>query len=183
MLRLIARRPWRLTFAITAFAIKEIPLWFLPVITAAIIDVVASDGEVTEVLWWFALAAVLLLQNYPNHIIYTRNFMTVVRDLGADLRNALTARLQSLSIGYHTRMSSSIVQTKVVRDVENVELMLQQVTHPLLSSTMVMLGALGMTAITVPQFLPVYALAVPIAIGIRYGCLLYTLTLPTTPYV
>lgn len=169
VLRLIARRPWRLTFAITAFAIKEIPLWFLPVITAAIIDVVASDGEVTEVLWWFALAAVLLLQNYPNHIIYTRNFMTVVRDLGADLRNALTARLQSLSIGYHTRMSSSIVQTKVVRDVENVELMLQQVTHPLLSSTMVMLGALGMTAITVPQFLPVYALAVPIAIGIRYG--------------
>ncbi|MFJ2543525.1 ABC transporter ATP-binding protein [Microbacterium sp. NPDC087589] len=169
VLRLVARRPWRLTFAITAFAIKEIPLWFLPVITAAIIDVVASDGDVTEVLWWFALAAVLLLQNYPNHIIYTRNFMTVVRDLGADLRNALTARLQSLSIGYHTRMSSSIVQTKVVRDVENVELMLQQVTHPLLSSTMVMLGALAMTAITVPQFLPVYALAVPIAIGIRYG--------------
>lgn len=169
VLRLVARRPWRLTFAITAFAVKEIPLWFLPVITAAIIDVVASKGEVTEVLWWFALAAVLLLQNYPNHIIYTRNFMTVVRDLGADLRNALTARLQSLSIGYHTRMSSSIVQTKVVRDVENVELMLQQVTHPLLSSAMVMLGALGMTAITVPQFLPVYALAVPIAIGIRYG--------------
>lgn len=169
VLRLVARRPWRLTFAITAFAIKEIPLWFLPVITAAIIDVVASKGDVTEVLWWFALAAVLLLQNYPNHIIYTRNFMTVVRDLGADLRNALTARLQSLSIGYHTRVSASIVQTKVVRDVENVELMLQQVTHPLLSSTMVMLGALAMTAVTVPQFLPVYALAVPIAIGIRYG--------------
>ncbi|WP_194762750.1 ABC transporter ATP-binding protein [Microbacterium sp. UFMG61] len=169
VLRLVARRPWRLTFAITAFAIKEIPLWFLPVITAAIIDVVASKGGVSEVLWWFVLAAVLLLQNYPNHIIYTRNFMTVVRDLGADLRNALTARLQSLSIGYHTRMSSSIVQTKVVRDVENVELMLQQVTHPLLSSTMVMIGALAMTAVTVPQFLPVYALAVPIAIGIRYG--------------
>ncbi len=169
VLRLLLRRPWRLAFAITAFAVKEIPLWFLPVITAAIIDVVASDGEVSEVMWWFALAAVLLLQNYPNHILYTRNFMTVVRDLGADLRNALTARLQSLSIGYHTRMSSSIVQTKVVRDVENVELMLQQVTHPLLSSSMVMIGALAMTAITVPQFLPVYALAVPIAIGIRYG--------------
>lgn len=169
VLRLLVRRPWRLTFAVAAFALKEIPLWFLPVITAAIIDVVASEGDVSEVLWWFALAAVLLLQNYPNHIIYTRNFMTVVRDLGADLRNALTARLQSLSIGYHTRMSSSIVQTKVVRDVENVELMLQQVTHPLLSSAMVMLGALAMTAVTVPQFLPVYALAVPIAIGIRYG--------------
>jgi len=169
VLRLLARRPGRIALAVAAFAVKEIPMWFLPVITAAIIDIVAERGDVTAVLWWFALAVVLLLQNYPNHILYTRNFMTVVRDTGADLRNALAARLQSLSIGYHSRMSSSIVQTKVVRDVENVELMLQQVTHPLLSATMVMIGALSMTAIAVPQFLPVYALAVPIAIGIRWG--------------
>ena len=169
VLRLLARRPGRMTLAIAAFAMKEVPLWFLPVITAAIIDIVATGGEVSAVLWWFALAAVLLVQNYPNHILYTRSFMTVVRDTGADLRNALAARLQSLSIGYHSRVSSSIVQTKVVRDVENVELMLQQVTHPLLSATMVMIGAISMTAVAVPQFLPVYALAVPIAIGIRYG--------------
>ena len=144
-------------------------MWFLPVVTAAIIDIVADGGEVTTILLWFALAAVLLLQNYPNHLVYTRNFMTVVRDTGADLRNALAAHLQSLSIGYHTRVSSSIVQTKVVRDVENIELMLQQVTHPLLSSTMVLIGALTMTAILVPQFLPVYALAVPIAMGLRWS--------------
>ena len=144
-------------------------MWFLPVITAAIIDIVAGGGEVTTILLWFALAAVLLLQNYPNHLVYTRNFMTVVRDTGADLRNALAAHLQSLSIGYHTRVSSSIVQTKVVRDVENIELMLQQVTHPVLSSTMVLIGALTMTAILVPQFLPVYALAVPIAMGLRWS--------------
>jgi ATP-binding cassette subfamily B protein len=169
VVRLLARRPGRLTIAIVAFALKEIPLWFLPVVTAEIIDLVASGGEVSSVLWWFAIAAVLLLQNYPNHIVYTRNFMTVVRDTGADLRNALAARLQSLSIGYHTRVSSSIVQTKVVRDVENIELMLQQVTHPLLSSIMVLIGAIAMTAIAVPEFLPVYALAVPIALGLRWA--------------
>ncbi|TMR24860.1 ABC transporter ATP-binding protein [Nonomuraea zeae] len=167
VVRLLARRPGRMATALVAFALKEIPLWFLPVITAAIIDVVADRGSVTAVLWWFALAGVLLLQNYPNHILYTRNFMTVVRDIGADLRNALAARLQSLSIGYHTRLSSSIVQSKVVRDVENVELMLQQVTHPLLSATMVLIGAVSMTAIAVPQFLPVYALTVPIALVLR----------------
>lgn len=99
VLRLLARRPGRMTLAILAFAMKEIPLWFLPVITASIIDIVATDGPVSSVLWWFALAAVLLLQNYPNHLLYTRSFMTVVRDTGADLRNALAARLQSLSIG------------------------------------------------------------------------------------
>jgi ATP-binding cassette, subfamily B, bacterial len=169
VLRLLARRPGRLTVALVAFALKEIPLWFLPVITAEIIDIVAQGGSVTAVLTWFAIAVVLLLQNYPNHILYTRQFMTVVRDLGADLRNALAARLQSLSIGYHTRVSASIVQTKVVRDVENVELMLQQVTHPLLSSMMVLIGAITMTAIMVPEFLPVYALAVPIALILRWS--------------
>lgn len=169
VVRLLARRPGRMTVAVVAFAAKEIPLWFLPVVTAAVIDVVADRGDVQQVMWWFIVAAVLLLQNYPNHILYTRSFMTVVRDAGADLRNALAERLQSLSLGYHSRVSSSIVQTKLVRDVENVELMLQQVTHPLLSATMVMIGAISMTAIAVPAFLPVYALAVPIAIGIRYG--------------
>lgn len=169
VLRLLARRPGRLAISLLAFALKEIPLWFLPVITAEVIDLVATGGDVSTVLFWFAIAAGLLLQNYPMHLVYTRNFMTVVRDTGAELRNALAARLQSLSIGYHTRVSSSIVQTKVVRDVENVELMLQQVTHPLLSSTMVLIGAVAMTAIAVPEFLPVYALAVPIALGLRWA--------------
>ena len=75
-----------------------------------------------------------------------------------ELRRAKVTHLQRLSIGYHSRVSSSVVQTTLVRDVENVELMLQQLTHPLLSSATVFLGAVTMTAIMVPQFLPVYAL-------------------------
>ena len=168
VLRLLLRRPGRMTLAILAFSLKEIPLWFLPVITAAIIDIVADGGTVGEVAGWFALAVVLLVQNYPNHLLYTRSFMTVVRDTGADLRNALAERLQSLSIGYHSRASSSVVQSKVVRDVENIEVMLQQVTHPLLSSLMVLGGAITMTALRVPEFLPVYLLAVPLALGLRW---------------
>ncbi|MFE5337825.1 ABC transporter ATP-binding protein [Isoptericola sp. NPDC056573] len=167
LLRLLATRPRRMTVALLAFAVKETPLWFLPVITGAVIDVVADGGPVTTVLIWFAVAVALLAQNYPNHIVYTRNFMTVVRDTGAALRNALVERLQELSIGYYSRASSAVVQSKVVRDVENVELMLQQVTHPLLSAAMVMVGAITMTALKVPEFLPVYALAIPTALVIR----------------
>jgi len=167
LLRLLATQPRRMTVALAAFAVKETPLWFLPVITGAVIDIVADDGPVTSVLLWFALAVALLAQNYPNHIVYTRHFMTVVRGTGAALRNALVERLQELSIGYYSRASSAVVQSKVVRDVENVELMLQQVTHPLLSAAMVMIGAVTMTAIKVPEFLPVYALAIPTALLIR----------------
>lgn len=146
---------------------KDTPLWLMPVVTAEIIDVVVAGGPVSSLALWAGIAIVALLQNYPNHVAYTRLFMGAVRDIGRDLRNALAARLQTLSIGFHTRANSAIVQTKVVRDVENVEVMLQQTAHPLLSATMVLVGAIVMTAINVPQFLPAYALAIPLAVVLR----------------
>ncbi len=153
--------------AIGFFALKDTPLWLLPVVTAGIIDVIVAGGPLSTLWIWAGVAVAALLQNYPNHVLYTRLFMGAVRSTGAELRNALAARLQALSIGFHTRANSAIMQTKVVRDVENVELMLQQVAHPLLSATMVLIGAIVMTAISVPAFLPVYALAIPLAVLLR----------------
>jgi ATP-binding cassette, subfamily B, bacterial len=165
--RLLDLHRGRVLIAVGFFALKDTPLWLLPVVTAEIIDIVVDGGPLSGLALWAGIALVALVQNYPNHVMYTRFFMGAVRSIGADLRNALAARLQSLSIGFHTRANSAVVQTKVVRDVENVEVMLQQTTHPLLSATMVMLGAIVMTAISVPAFLPVYALAVPLAVLLR----------------
>ncbi|MEI5582477.1 MULTISPECIES: ABC transporter ATP-binding protein [unclassified Agromyces] len=167
VLRLLGLRRRRVAASVAFFALKDTPLWLMPVVTAAIIDVVVAGGPPVDLALWAGIAVVALLQNYPNHVMYTRLFMGAVRDLGRDLRNALAARLQSLSIGYHMRANSAIVQTKVVRDVENVEVMLQQTAHPLLSATMVLGGAIVMTAVNVPQFLPVYALAIPLAVLLR----------------
>nr|WP_233563901.1 ABC transporter ATP-binding protein [Cryobacterium tepidiphilum] len=165
---LLGRYRGRVILAVFFFTLKEIPMWLLPVITAEVVDVVVAGGPASALGLWAGIALVALLQNYPNHVLYTRLFMGVVRALGAQLRNGLAERLQNLSIGFHTRSNSSLVQTKLVRDVENIELMLQQVTHPLLSSTMVLIGAVVMTSINVPAFLPVYALAIPLAIGLRH---------------
>jgi ATP-binding cassette subfamily B protein len=165
--RLLDLHRGRVLGAVAFFTVKDTPLWLLPVITAAIIDVVVAGGPLSTLMIWAAVAVVALAQNYPNHVQYTRLYMGAVRAIGADLRNALAARLQALSIGFHSRANSSVVQTKVVRDVENVEVMLQQTAHPLLSATMVLIGAVVMTAINVPAFLPVYALAIPLAVLLR----------------
>jgi len=167
VLRLLGLHRWRMAGAVAAFAVKETPVWMLPVVTAQIIDIVVAGGPASSLWLWAGIALATLAQHYPNHVLYTKLFMGAVRSLGAGLRNALAHRLQQLSIGFHTRANSSVVQTKVVRDVENVEIMLQQVTHPLLSATMVLIGAIVMTAIEVPQFLPVYALAIPLAVLLR----------------
>ncbi|WP_168916433.1 ABC transporter ATP-binding protein [Microcella flavibacter] len=167
VLRLLGLHRRRVLLALLFFAVKDTPLWLLPVITAQVIDIVVDQRPPIELALWGGIAVVALLQNYPGHVLYTRFFMGVVRRTGADLRNAIAARLQELSIGFHTRANSAVVQTKVVRDVENIEVMLQQTAHPLLSATMVLLGAVTMTAIAVPQFLPVYALAIPLAVALR----------------
>lgn len=157
----------RVIASLIAFVVKDTPLWLMPVLTAAIIDTVVQRGTLTRLAILIAIAAVSLAQNYPTHWLFVRWFSGAVRQIGADLRNGLTERLQVLSIGYHNTASSAVVQSKVVRDVENVENMLIQVGHPLISALIVLTGALVMTALNVPAFLPVFALAVPLAVLLR----------------
>jgi len=166
-----ALRPYRLQLVVSVlvFAIKDSPLWLLPVITGATVDVVVNGGPTSTLAWLAAGAAVLLVQNLPTHVLWIRLYMGAVRSLAADLRNALTARLQLLSIGFHSRSSASVIQSKVVRDVENIELMFSQSGGPALSSVFVMTGAVVMTSLNVPQFLPVFALAVPCGVGVWWA--------------
>ncbi|WP_030160457.1 ABC transporter ATP-binding protein [Glycomyces sp. NRRL B-16210] len=164
--RTLRPRRWRLVAATVIFVVKDSPIWLMPVITGAAVDAVVDGGPVSTLGWLAVGAAVLVLQNFFTHVWFTRLYMGVVRALGADFRNALAARLQLLSIGFHSRSNASIIQSKVVRDVENVELMLAQSGGPFLSAVFVFAGAITMTALTVPQFLPVFALSLPCGFGV-----------------
>jgi len=161
MRALLGRDRKRFVIAAIVFTIKDSPMWLMPVVTASVVDVVVNGGPLRHLVWIAVGAAILLGQNYPFHMLFVRMFMGASRQLGAELRNALVARLQVLSIGYHARSSAAVMQTKLVRDVENIELALLQVGTPALSATNIFVGAITMTAVQVPQFLPIFALAVP----------------------
>jgi ATP-binding cassette subfamily B protein len=162
--RLLGPHRWSIAVSVLLFAIKDSPLWVLPILTARIIDVVVRRGELSE-LWVYAAFAVgVLVLNYPGHVLFVRLFAGAVRQIAADLRNAIASRLQNLSIGFHSRASASVIQTKVVRDVENIELMFQQAVPPALSTAFILVGAITVTAIQVPAFVLVYALTVPLAV-------------------
>ena len=147
-----------------AYLIKDSPLWVLPAITAAIIDAVVKDAPLHQLAIYVLVAALVLAQNYPVGIFYNDQFSRTFRQVGADLRNSLVNRLQNLSIGFHTRASASVIQTKVVRDVEQVEQMLQQSYPPIVSSVSILVGAVTMTAIQVPQFIVVFLVTVPLGV-------------------
>ena len=137
--------------------------------TGSIIDIVVSHGPLTRLVPWALGALLVLALNYPFNMIFVRVSSRTTRELAVELRNALTARLQRLSLGFHNEQSAAIIQTKVVRDVENVELLMQQAFPTLLSSTFTLAGAVVNTTISAPAFTLLFALTVPVvAVLIRY---------------
>lgn len=157
-----ADRP-RLVVAVIAFVIKHSPVWLLPLLTANIIDVVVQQKPIAE-LWWNALLlALLIFQNMPMHVLYMRQLSTALRCVETRLRSGLSRQLQRLSIGYFTRASAGVLQTKVVRDVENIEQMVRTLFDAGLSALSGLLGALVITAIRAPAFLPFFLIVVPVS--------------------
>jgi len=153
----------RLAVAVVAFAIKDSPLWVLPLVTAAVVDALVAGQPPTALIAPAVVGAATIAVNVAANGIFVRMFSASIRSMGARLREALAVRLQLLSFGYHSRGSASVVQTKIVRDVENLELMFQQAFGPVLNAVVILIGAGATTAVRVPQFLPVLGLTLPLA--------------------
>lgn len=159
-------RPERggLILAGVLFVIKHSPVWMLPALTANIIDIISTPGADPSGLWFNALLLVLLLaQNVPLHTLYARYLSRAVRETETRLRAAICRRLQHLSISYYTRQSAASLQTKVLRDVENIEQMTRTLYDGGLSAASNIIFALAITAWRVPGFVLFYLLTVPVA--------------------
>ncbi|NUR93402.1 MAG: ABC transporter ATP-binding protein [Nonomuraea sp.] len=152
-----------LAVAVLAFMVKHSPTWLLPLITANVIDVLVSRGPAGQLWVNTGVLLVMLLLNYPFHLLYVRCLHGAIRRVGTGLRSALCNRMQQLSIGYHSRVSAAVLQTKVIRDVESVEQSAQQAGDMGLSALAMLLGGLTVIAWRVPWAIPVFLVVVPAA--------------------
>ena len=114
---------WRLVRAALFYAVKSSPIWIVPLVTANAIDIAAGQrpGGVSALLLNLAFILVLLLLNVPLNYVYIREFSIARRHVEAGLRGAMVRKLQQLSIAFHKEMRSGRIQSKVMRDVEAVE--------------------------------------------------------------
>jgi len=153
----------RLALGTFVFLVKSSPTWLLPLITANVVDVVVTHQPIDRLWINSGLMLALLLFNYPGHVLYVRCYSYVIRRISNTLRISLCRRLQELSIGYHTRVSSGVLQTKVIRDVEAIEQMLQQASDGGLGASSALVGGLIIIGYRTPTFLPVILVLVPAA--------------------
>ncbi|GAB2904018.1 ABC transporter ATP-binding protein [Streptomyces mayteni] len=151
----------RIVVAVLAFIVKHSPVWLLPLVTANIIDIVVERRPISQLGVNTMVLTVVLLLNYPTHLLYVRCMHGSVRRVGTGLRSALCRRMQELSIGYHSRISASALQTKVIRDVENIEVSAQQTADTGLGAIITLVGGMVVIAARVPEALPVFLVMVP----------------------
>ncbi|BCJ73132.1 ABC transporter ATP-binding protein [Catellatospora sp. IY07-71] len=153
----------RLALGVLAFAVKHSPTWLLPLVTANVIDVVVEHRPVAQLWWATAILLACLSLNYPFHVLFVRNHSGSVRRMGTRLRSALCRRMQELSIGYHSRSSAAVLQSKVIRDVEGIEQMVQQAGDVGVGALMMLLGGTVIIAVRAPLYLPIFLVLVPAA--------------------
>jgi ATP-binding cassette subfamily B protein len=160
---LLGNQRRNITLAIIFFSVKHSPAWFIPLITANLIDIVVQRKNLIDLAINGAALIFVVLQNYPTNLLYVKYLAISIRDIENRLRSALVVRMQQLSIGFYQKTNAGALQTKVVRDVENIEQMLRHLSDGGLAAVNSLLGALIVTAIRVPNFLIFFILVAPLA--------------------
>ncbi len=160
---LLSGQQKNVALAIFFFSIKHSPSWLIPVITANLIDIVVQRKSLTDLAINSAALVFVVTQNFPTNLLYVRFLAIAIRETENRLRSALVARMQQLSIGFYQKTNAGALQTKVVRDVENIEQMLRHMSDGGLAALNGLAGAIIVTAIRVPNFLIFFILVAPLA--------------------
>ena len=151
------------------FALKTCPVWIIPIILSTIINIVVERPENagSKFLSCAIVAAVVILQNIPTHMLNVKFFSLAKRDVEAGMRGAMVRKLQQLSIGYHKEMAAGKIQSKVMRDVEAVEALATQ-----LFTTVLNVGSNLIITLFIVLFSNIYVflmflVTIPIAIMLK----------------
>ncbi len=166
---LLNRRWYQYLFLILLFVIKLSPSWATPFLLARIINTLAKPTEYSleNLPVYFVVLAALMLQNILTHTFYVSLLSRSVRRMEKLLRSAVARRLQQLSIAFHDRTESGRLQIKVLRDVEQIQVMCMFLGEMGLSAVLTCLVAIGVTAFREPRMLIFYIALVPISTGLR----------------
>lgn len=161
----------KLFFSILLFAVKHSPVWILPIITSNIINIATNRPENSgiKILINVLIMSFFVIQNIFTNYIHTWLYAKTVRSVEQGLRSSLVRKLQQLSISYHNEMQSGRLQSKIMRDVEQIETLSSQIFITVLSillNVVVAFGVVIFKSLTVFLF---FLATIPVAV-----CLMVT---------
>lgn len=84
--------------------------------------------------------------------------------LGADLRRALFAKVQSFSFGNLDKLETGALITRLTNDVNQVQEVVMMVLRVMVRAPLLMVGSLVMAIITSPQLALLFVVLIPIVL-------------------
>ncbi|GAA6621790.1 ABC transporter ATP-binding protein [Scytonema sp. NUACC26] len=166
-LLLLYRHDWpKLVLAMVYYIIKYSPDWIRPVVIANIIDIISHPQEHTLGQLWLngVVLAISLVQNIPMQYLYITTLSAVTRHMETRLRDALTRQLQQLSIGFYKQRTTGALQAKLLRDVEEIQILADRIFQFVPSAILTILVAVSVTATRAPWFLLFFVATVPTSV-------------------
>ena len=149
----IFKKQWfKIILSVILFVIKACPILIIPIITSSVIDEVTkgSGANVKQILIYALIIAVCLIQNIPTHMLYARITDNILRRTSAGLKATVIRKLQRLSITYHKEIESGKLQSKFMRDTENIDAYFRQLLTSVLPTIANLLTAVIITVYPPP---------------------------------
>lgn len=166
MIKLYEGKYAKLICSIIFFFIKHSPTWIAPIVLAKMIDIITNPNKdsMNHIIIIIVVMSVVVLQNIPTNYIHTLFYAKAIRKVEKELRASLVRKLQQLSISYHTEMESGRLQSKVMRDVEQIENLSSQFFISLLNIFLNIFVAIGIVIIKSRIVFVFFLATVPIAL-------------------
>ena len=159
---LIKTRIWQIFLAFVFYIIKTLPVYLIPLLTSAVIDeITVGDANVKTLILYAVIMIVSILQNVPTHMIYARISDGILRSTGAGIRDTVVRKLQRLSITYHREIESGKLQSKFMRDTENVDQYLRTMLYSFIPTIISLAINVGITLYKSPIVALFFLFVVP----------------------
>lgn len=136
---------YKLLFAVLVYSLKHTPLLALPIVTSNLIDIATEGGSSDAIFYNVLVFMVILVLNIPLHYLFIYLFNGSLRKMEAGIRGTLSRKMHMLSIQYYKEMMSGKLQSKVLRDVEQVQMLANSFFNILLPTTLNLIFSLVVT--------------------------------------
>lgn len=156
----------KLVVAVIALTLQRSPVWIIPIITSAIINIATNQSPdgLRAILLNLVFGLAVVFQNIFSNYAYVIIYSKIIREIEMSLRGLMVKKIQMLSIMFHKEIQSGRLQSKVMRDVENVEVFLMQIIRQLYFVILDIGVAIVVTWMKSPIVLPFFIVVVPVAV-------------------
>lgn len=153
------------------FFIKHSPVLVFPIVTANIINLIIENkpGSLHSIIINAVVITALLILNLPMADLQMHFRSVAQRSVEAGLRKSLVYKIQQLSIPYQKDIETGRMQSKMIRDVEAVETLSDQVFNNMMSIITVSVAAFAVTAVKSLTVLVFFLLMGPVGAVVVYS--------------